>query len=412
MKPNIKTNKSSAAHRALLAAAIGAAMGAAALPVQADMAENLLNKLRAKGILAEDEYQQMLSEARREQSVVAQKEAKQAEATAAKTTVGGTAFIDFTSINQKTNGARVAPSGVSLDLKRFYLTVDHKFDDMFSANLTTDVNYIANDGETQVYLKKAYVQANLFDGAMWARLGAADTPWVPFVDGLYNNRFVESSLMDRLKFGTSSDWGVHVGGSALNKQLGYALSAVNGNGYKNPSRSKSLDFEGRVSFMPVNGLTVGAGFYNGYLGKDVQGATTQHAAQRWNALVAYVDPKLFRVGVEYFNAKNWSQVLLAPSDESDGYSLWGSVNLSEKLGLFARYDKANLSKDLNPAFKDKYYNLGLSYAFLKNVTGALVYKHEAVDGGALSASNGTIGSTTGAKSGRYDELGIWTQVKF
>ena len=125
-----------------------------------------------------------------------------------------------------------------------------------------------------------------------------------------------------------------------------------------------------------------------------------------------MDPKLFRIGFEYFNAKNWTQVLLAPSDESDGYSLWGSVNLSEKLGLFARYDKANLSKDLNPAFKDKYYNLGFSYAFLKNVTGALVYKHEAVDGGALSASNGTIGSNAGAKSGRYDEIGIWTQVKF
>jgi len=421
MKSRVTTSKSNAVNRALLAAAVSATLGAVSLPAHADWAENLLNSLRAKGILSESDYQQILSQARNEQGAAA---AKQAAASApapatpgqasagSRLTVSGTSFIDLTSIDLKTNGTRVAPSGASADIKRFYLALDHKFDSTWSGNLTTDANFIAADSETQLYIKKAYVQGSFLDGALWTRLGSANMPWVPFSEDLYGYRFVETPVVDRLKFGTSADWGVHVGGSAIDKKVDYALSAVNGNGYKNPSRSKSVDFEGRISFMPLKGLTVGAGFYDGYLGKRTEGALTQHEAQRWDALVAYVNPDAFRVGAEYFSTKNWTQVLLAPSDSSNGYSLWGSVNLSPKLGLFARYDSANLSKDLNPSFKDKYYNLGLSYAFMKNVTGAIAYKHEAVDGGAISTANGTIGSNAGAKTGRYDEIGVWTQVKF
>ena len=52
--------------------------------------------------------------------------------------------------------------------------------------------------------------------------------------------------------------------------VNYAVSAVNGNGYSNPSRSKSLDFAGRVGVMPVKGLNLAVGFYNGKRGHDVQ----------------------------------------------------------------------------------------------------------------------------------------------
>ena len=327
------------------------------------------------------------------------------------TKVGGTAFIDFTNIDQTTNGSGVAPSGTGMDVKRFYLTLDHAFDNMWSANLTTDFNYIAADSETQLFVKKAFVQAK-FSDALALRAGSADMPWIPFVEGLYGLRFVENTLVDRTKFGTSADWGMHGFGAAAGNTLNYALSVVNGNGYKNPSRSKSVDFEGRLAYMPVKGLTIAGGFYNGKLGKATQGTATFNTANRWDAVIAYVQPK-YRLGVEYFKANNWTQVLAAPSDSSDGTSVWGSVSLTDKTTLFARYDKVNPSKDLNAAFSDKYYNIGLSYNFRTNVDAALVYKHESVDGGALAtASSGTIGSATAPKQGSYNEIGVFAQVKF
>src|ERR1700679_2569673 len=65
------------------------------------------------------------------------------------TTIGGQAFFDFTNISDhqgQTNGTdpAVAPSGTGFDVKRFYLIVDHTFNDVWSADLTTDAQYASN----------------------------------------------------------------------------------------------------------------------------------------------------------------------------------------------------------------------------------------------------------------------------
>src|SRR5580658_2049502 len=80
------------------------------------------------------------------------------------TTVGGQAFFDFSHITQEQNGADVVPTGTGFDVKRFYLTVDHTFDDTYSANLTTDAQFSSSTtagsgGVTEVFIKKLYLQA-------------------------------------------------------------------------------------------------------------------------------------------------------------------------------------------------------------------------------------------------------------
>jgi Gram-negative porin len=326
------------------------------------------------------------------------------------TTVSGKVYADFSNIDASSDGVDLANVGTGIDVKRFYVGVNHEFDDMWSANVTTDFNYVAGDGETQVYIKKAYLQAKLSD-ALTARLGSADLPWVPAAEGLYGYRWVENVLIDRLKFGTSADWGIHGLGKLADGKFSYGISVVNGAGYKNPTRSNSMDFEGRVSFMPVKGLTIMVGGYTGKLGKDVEGSATppQHTASRFDALVAYVSGPM-RVGAEFFQADNWNNVTTTASDKADGYSVWGSYDFSPKFGFFARYDTAKTSKDLNPDLKDQYYNAGLVVHPRKNVDLALVYKHDKVDGGGfVNTSNGNIG---GATEGKYDEIGIWGQMAF
>ncbi|MEO8018623.1 MAG: porin [Pseudomonadota bacterium] len=326
------------------------------------------------------------------------------------TTVGGKMYADVTSYDLSNDGNDSAANGTGIDVKRFYLGVTHNFDDIWSVNVTSDFNYVANDGETQIYVKKAYAQAKLSD-AFIARVGSADLPWVPFVEDLYGYRFVENVIIDRLKFGTSADWGLHAGGKAAEGRFNYAASVINGAGYKNPTRSNSVDFEARLGFAPVKGLTLAVGGYSGKLGKDVEGSATapQHTAERVDALAAYVNGPL-RVGAEYFQASDWNQVTTIASDKADGFSVWGSYNFSATWGAFARADSAKTSKDLSADLKDEYFNVGLVTRPRKNIDIALVYKHEKVDGGGtVSTSNGTIG---GLNEGKYSEVGVWAQVAF
>ena len=335
------------------------------------------------------------------------------------TTVGGKAYIDFTSKTVKnTSGSKVDPSGIGFDLTRFYLSVSHNFDDMWSANLTTDVNYAADCGtyitgvnfgaqtttsskckpaDIQLYVKKAYLQAKFSDAAV-VRAGSADMPWIPYVEHAYGYRYVEKTLIDRTGFGTSADWGAHVGGKV--GMVNYAVSAVNGNGYKHPDRSKSMDFEARVGVMPVKGLNVALGFYDGKLGMNTYAnanatpPVTVLTGKRMDALVAY-SQDMFNVGAEYVSAKDWKT---STSDKAAGYSVFGSVKAGSSAAVFARYDTLKPNKTTVPGLKDTYYNVGVSYEARKNVDLALAYKNEKM-------------KNTGSEA-KTSEIGVWTQVKF
>jgi hypothetical protein len=326
------------------------------------------------------------------------------------TTISGKAFANVSTIDHKSDGVDLGDNGTQTELKRFYLGVDHKFDDIFSANLTTDFRYNTNGTgkDTLVYVKKAFVQAK-FAPEFFVRVGSADLPWVPFVEGLYGYRFVENVLVDRTKFGTSADWGVHIGGSFAGGRISYAASAVNGAGYKSLSRSSNtIDFEGRVSANPIKNVTLAVGGYTGKLGKSSDIVTTQHRATRWNALAAYTDSRV-RAGVEYFQAKNWNNVTTLASDTSSGWSAFGSFAFTPRLSVFGRYDWVKPNKDTNAALKDEYFNAGVNFKPIKAIDLALVYKRDRAENGFLPTSNGTIG---GVNSGTYDEFGLFSQVAF
>jgi hypothetical protein len=326
------------------------------------------------------------------------------------TTISGKAFANVSMIDHKSDGHDLADNGTQTELKRFYLGVDHKFDDTFSANLTTDFRYNTNgtSKDALVYVKKAYVQAK-FAPEFFVRVGSADLPWVPFVESLYGYRFVENVVVDRTKFGTSADWGVHIGGSLAGGRISYAASAVNGAGYKSLSRSSNtIDLEGRISANPIKNVTLAVGVYTGKLGKSSDVVATQHRATRWNALAAYTNSRV-RLGVEYFQAKNWNNVTTVASDKSSGWSAFGSFAFTPKLSVFGRYDWVKPNKDTNTALKDEYFNAGVNFKPLKEIDLALVYKRDRAENGLISTSNGTIG---GVNQGTYDEIGLFTQVAF
>ena len=336
----------------------------------------------------------------------------------ANTSISGKSYFNVSNINQEStdlvgNVTKSAQNGTQTELKRFYIGIDHKFSDIFSGNITTDFRYNANgtSKDTLIYVKKAFLQAKL-NPAFAVRVGAADLPWVPFVEGIYGYRFVENTLIDRTKFGTSSDWGVHVLGTFGNGLVSYQVSAINGAGYKTLARqSDTIDLEGRVSVNPIKQVTLAVGGYTGKLSKsaaNLPASATPHTANRFDALAAYTDKRV-RAGIEYFAAKNWNTVTSASHDSSDGWSAFGSFAFTPQIALFGRADWVKPSKDLNPLLKDNYYNVGLDYKPIPPLDLGLVYKREKANHGTIATSNGTIG---GPLDGTYDEIGLFGQFSF
>ncbi len=328
----------------------------------------------------------------------------------------GVVFADLTyrqNVDKATNLSPDKGNGTSFDLKRFYVTLDQKWNDTWAARFRADIGNETN-GKYDIFVKHAYLQAKVAP-ELTLKAGAADLPWVPFVEGLYGFRYVENVLIDRTKFGTSADWGLHAGGNLGGDVAQYAISVVNGRGYGDPTRSQSPTGEARLSFVPVKGLTLAAGGLVGTLGQRTVGTKTPNTAQRLQAVAAYADGGL-RLGAEGFWASNYSTKIItgaAPKDKAVGASGWVSYGFAETpWTVFARADYVEPSRDVNKKLKDLYANGGVQFKPVDAVSLALVYKYEQVKDGTLSTSNGTVGTATTGKSGTYNEIGLWAQYVY
>ncbi len=313
------------------------------------------------------------------------------------TTFGAKVFVDATHLDQDKNGVRTDASGTNGDIKRLYLDFDHRFGQVWSAHLTTDINWLRDESPTDLWVKRAYVQG-AFSKGLVLRLGSADMPWAGFVNGWSGYRYVDKELVTRLKYGASADWGVHVLGAPGDGDLQYAVSMVSGSSYKSPRTGDRPDFEARLAWQPSKQMVLAAGGYDGTRAMDGGSQTALHTARRWDVLAAYKSEKL-RVGAQYFRATDWNEVLSATRDRASGWSLWASLQLAPRWSVFARHDQADTSEVQDPARHDRYSNVGLEWAVNRNLRVAAVYKHERLKNltSALSASN---------------EAGLWAQISF
>lgn len=339
------------------------------------------------------------------------------------TTLSGKTYVDGSYREIKyDNEGKQSPTGTGFDVKRFYLGVDQKFNDVFSARFRTDIetgDSPSHPNEYNVYVKNAWVQAKINDG-FTLRAGVADLPWIPYVEDLYGYRYVEHVLTDRAHFGTSADLGINALGKLADGFIDYQVSVVNGGGYHNTQRTNSMDVSGRIGFHPTKQITFALGAYSGKLGQDqyVNGSTTgQRTASRYTAVLAYVGDSM-RLGVNGFYAKNFSGSIVtgaAPTDKAYGGSVWASFALNEQYAIFGRYDYVKPHKDTNSSMKDNFATVGLQYTPIKPLQVSLVYKYEKIDqGGVGSSYNATNMKASGNPNdnAKYNEIGVFAQYVF
>lgn len=319
-----------------------------------------------------------------------------------KLSIGMKAYVNGSTTKTDVNNVTTAKqSGFAVD--RFYLWLNYKIDEVWSAKIVTDVNN--EQGNTtpglkrnmNVFLKNAFIQGNFRpELAVWFGLGG--TPWIPYEEGFWQHRFVTNTFVDGYKYDDSADYGVGAKGKLADGLFEYNIVAVNGGGYSKPNKSDTLDYNTRLTLHPIDGMDVSFGYRTGFRStKTLNVAGTRSVLMQ--GLLSYGNDD-GRLTAGYIN--NRSEAALATT-ENKGYDFYGWYNFTPEFGLFGRYDtKIQTVTGNTTSEKLKRYILGLDYNYSKALRFSLAY-----DLSKYTNSGNVLGTET-----RTTKYGIYSQFVF
>lgn len=262
----VEKSNVAAPKRLILAASVAAFCGGLAAPAQADM-ETLLEKLRAKGVLSEEEYQEMRTDVRAERREAALKKAqeeekatKKAESAPAELTgrfkdgftwesgdkensisLSGRIHADYRTFDVDTITNAAANT---FDVRRAYIGVQGKIAGDWTFDVTADVAQTAAP-----QLDVAWVNWGAYKGVQF-RAGQFKMPMS--IEEQTSSRFIdfqERSLVNALA--PAKERGAMIHGSPFNGVF-YALAASNGNGKNNNETSAVTDGKDVIGRLGAN----------------------------------------------------------------------------------------------------------------------------------------------------------------
>ncbi len=334
-----------------------------------------------------------------------------AEDGASKLKIGGKFFLNATDYKVTKNGVTDTKTrGVAVD--RAYFTAKYYFDKDWMMRITTDMVVDPNlkSKNSNIFLKYAYVEGKLMGDAVVLRLGQSHTPWIDYEQGLWKHRYVSKVLVDTQGYDASSDLGIGLKGKVADGLVGYFVTATNGAGYSHPTTKKtagsSIDFDSRVSFYPVKGLTLDFGYRTGYKGTKslIAGVAGTNVKSTMYQVMASYGTHDYRFGANFINNVDKVDGSASNKAKEDAVALWGWGKFGNGLGAFGRYESTKDKLNINAANpqKEVRYVLGAEYSPRKHVTFSLVYDKTDF------TNNGNVLGATEQKT----QVGLYSQVKF
>lgn len=178
--------------------------------------------------------------------------------------------------------------------------------------------------------------------------------------------------MDLYGLDSSADAGIGLQGKLGGGMVQYAVTGVNGGGYGDISKTKSMDLNSRIGIRPIEGLTMDAQFRDGYRGSRTWDRTLQADNQGtrhtlMQGMITYGTQDTFRVGGNYIHEKSEQRAdavhaITRSTTRSTGYDAWAWVKFGSSLGAFGRYDFLKKRQDLAAAdAKTEHYVAGMEY---------------------------------------------------
>jgi phosphate-selective porin OprO/OprP len=257
--------------RLILAASVTAICAGLAAPAQADM-ETLLDKLRAKGVLSEEEYQEMRTEARSERREKALKEAQESEKVAKKAegsaselsgkfnngfswesgdkenaiSLNGRVHADYRQFDNNSGAGNTpnAQNANTFDVRRAYIGVSGKVANDWTFEVVADVAQTAAPQLDVAWVNwGAYKEVQFRAGQFKMPMALEELTSSRFID------FTERSYVDQ--FAPAKERGAMLHGSPWTG-LFYALAASNGAGKNNNESSSTVDGKDLIARLGAN----------------------------------------------------------------------------------------------------------------------------------------------------------------
>lgn len=213
----------------------------------------------------------------------------------------------------------------AFEVTRSYFGYDYSF----SKEITSRIMY---DGTTEVingktiysgYLRNAYLQYD--NKKFMIQGGLIGAEQISMMEKIWGFRYITKPPIDYSGMIQAADLGIAAKVYATDF-LTLDLSVTNGRGFKDITPNGTYKMAAGFTLTPVENILV-RGFY------DMMGPSG--SMQRTvSILAAWLGPK-FNAGAEYFRQDNAS---MTDGRDYSGISLFAKLPLTEKAGLFARFD--------------------------------------------------------------------------
>jgi hypothetical protein len=233
---------------------------------------------------------------------------------------GRPVFVNFSNVHYSFNKDGGSPA---FEISRVYLGYEHFFSKAVSAKAVFDIGDPGVGGlQMAAYVKNAFM---LYKGDKFSgRIGMIGTDAFSLSEKHWGHRYIMKTLQDEYGFSPSADIGAAIE-YVPSKFISLDLSVLNGEGYKKLQSDSVFKYSAGVTLKPADGLSLRV--YTDFMKKDYLQNTLSFYA-------GYTHEKI-NVGIEFAMQANNK---MSKNHDFSGLSTFGSLKLSERFSLIARYD--------------------------------------------------------------------------
>jgi hypothetical protein len=221
------------------------------------------------------------------------------------------------------------------------------------------------------FLKMAEIKWHVND---WFTLRVGqllNTQYLTFQDRFWGYRYIDFTYQEKYRLGMPADFGAQVDFKLKDKLLNQ-FSIVNGEGpFRHQDVNGKFLYSNNIQYYPTDRITLK--LYADYAPTPDTGANTADRSVI-SAFAGYKTDR-FRIGAEYTYVFNYT---FSKNLDEYGYSIYGSVVLSDKFQALARYDQLDMNI-LSTGDFVHYYLVGFQYEPLDKLTMSLNYRYYTID---------------------------------
>jgi hypothetical protein len=215
--------------------------------------------------------------------------------------------------------------------RRMYLTVDSKLSDSLTARLRFEVNspgdFVATSSNLEPYVKNAYLKWSHAGRDLY--VGMSDTPTWDVLEDFWGYRFVEKTVLDLHRLGTSADVGVALQGAFdQGEHFRYNVMLANGTGTRGETDS------GKKAMLATGWYPDDHWLFEVYGDTDSRPGENDRSTLQ---VFGGYQTDAFRAGLQA--ARQRQEVPLADARDIDLASAFAVFRLTEMTHLLLRYDR-------------------------------------------------------------------------